>query len=103
MTMPEPTHPGHACPACGSENRKVISSRRTGGRLRRRCHCLVCGPDVRWSTVEVAADYLERLEAQAAPSMPAAIQTSRLIDLVDRFRDDLVESLPAPAHPHLMR
>jgi len=48
------------CPVCGGDT-KINDSRSSGERLRRRRECLKCGH--RFTTIEVDADYLEKLEA----------------------------------------
>ena len=48
------------CPKCGNEQGKIIDSRQdSNGLVRRRHKCLICGR--RWSTLELPADFAERL------------------------------------------
>jgi hypothetical protein len=82
------------CPACGSGNRHLTESRRLTDRIRRRCTCRDCADSQRWTTYEITAEHLERLESGRAPVTAAALQTARLIMILDLFRARLVASLP---------
>jgi hypothetical protein len=83
-----------ACPACGSGNRHLTETRRLTDRIRRRCTCRDCADSPRWTTYEITAEHLERLESGRAPVTAAALQTARLIMILDLFRARLVASLP---------
>lgn len=82
------------CPDCGAADRTVLETRRLEDRVRRRCRCQQCG--ARWTTYEINAKHLEQLESAKAPATVAAVQTARLIRLLDFFRDRLIASLPEP-------
>jgi transcriptional regulator NrdR family protein len=81
------------CPACGSGNRHVFDSRRLSDRIRRRCTCTDCTDPPRWITYEITEEHLKRLESSRVP-VAGALQTARLISVLDRFRARLVASLP---------
>ena len=89
--MAEPLSP-MTCPACGGESRGVLDSRLSSGRVRRRCFCNACS--TRWTTYEITADLLQQLEDANRPITVATIQTTKLIKLLDFFRERLVASLP---------
>jgi hypothetical protein len=92
--MPDSTPSPATCPACGSLGRIVLETRRQSDRIRRRCACGDCASPPRWTTYEITAEHLERLESGRAPLTAAAVQTARLIRMLDLFRDRLVASLP---------
>jgi transcriptional regulator NrdR family protein len=80
------------CKKCQSP-RNILASRQVAGYVRRRCICTACGQ--RWSTVEITAEELKNFQDENSLTK-SAVQTARLIRLLDFFRERLVASLPDP-------